>query len=276
MFEVTRPMLAAIKILLAEMFSHTDLGSLFQAHNFEANGSFTNKVSKCSAFLDHVDFKSEENRTRLLDLISDARAQRYRSFETFEDGPADEFALKMRRFNEQLESRGILWVDDRYVESGHSAVRSVKVKMKVDLSLVYQEVKRARDNADRDPSDAITAAEGIFVSTCKHILEEREVEYSKNVSAQELLNLVLADMSLLPDNISDKAKGAEHVRKILRSMMPVVQGISELRNLYGDAHGKAPGFKGLEGRHARFLICAAEGVASFLLETHSARPKTKN
>jgi hypothetical protein len=50
-----------------------------------------------------------------------------------------------------------------------------------------------------------------------------------------------------------------------------VQGLAELRNLYGTGHGKEGSTKGLAARHAKLAVGAAITLADFLFDTHENR-----
>lgn len=76
---------------------------------------------------------------------------------------------------------------------------------------------------------------------------------------------------MLPDDIPDAAKGAAAIKKILRSLIPLVEGMAELRNLYGTGHGKVGHAKGLSPRHARLMVGATATLAEFLFDTHQQR-----
>jgi hypothetical protein len=76
-----------------------------------------------------------------------------------------------------------------------------------------------------------------------------------------------------PNNISDKAKAADTVKRLLSNLATITQGIAELRNHYGTGHGKAAGAKGLGPRHAKLAVGAASTLAVFLAETHNEKPR---
>jgi hypothetical protein len=77
--------------------------------------------------------------------------------------------------------------------------------------------------------------------------------------------------SLAPDDIHDRAKAADTIKRLLSNLATVVQGLAELRNPYGTGHGHDGRAKGLLKRHARLAAGAASTLALFLLETHRDR-----
>jgi hypothetical protein len=80
-----------------------------------------------------------------------------------------------------------------------------------------------------------------------------------------------SDRLLVPDGIKDEVKGAKSVKAILGNLSTIVQGLAELRNLYGTGHGKEGSTKGLAARHAKLAVGAAITLADFLFDTHENR-----
>jgi hypothetical protein len=78
-------------------------------------------------------------------------------------------------------------------------------------------------------------------------------------------------LKLLPENVPNAVKGAEAMKKTLRSLGATVAGLGEMRNYYGSGHGQDGRARGLTPRHARLAVGAASTLAMFLFETHEAR-----
>jgi hypothetical protein len=47
-----------------------------------------------------------------------------------------------------------------------------------------------------------------------------------------------------------------------------VQGIAEIRGLYGTGHGKEGRARGVNPRHARLAVGAASALVTFAFQTH--------
>ena len=58
------------------------------------------------------------------------------------------------------------------------------------------------------------------------------------------------------DDVPQAAKGAEMVKRVLSNLATIVQGVAELRGLYGTGHGKDGKARGLQPRHARLAVGA--------------------
>lgn len=101
------------------------------------------------------------------------------------------------------------------------------------------------------------------------------MEVPRKADFPQLARAAAECLSLMPEGVADQKRGAEHIRKVLGSLTVVVQGLAELRNLYGTGHGQEGG---LHPRHARLCAGAATTLATFLVETdtflhlHSREP----
>jgi len=143
-----------------------------------------------------------------------------------------------------------------------------------DPSYVAQQITRIETAVINDPSLAIGTAKELIETCCKTILTERKVEFSKNADIPELVKLTAKELELTPDDIPQKAKAAETIKRLLSNLATITQGVAELRNHYGTGHGKAAGTKGLQPRHAKLAAGAASTLAVFLAETHNERSKS--
>ena len=138
---------------------------------------------------------------------------------------------------------------------------------------IAQQITRMEANVINDPPLAIGTAKELVETCCKTILRERGIKFPRNADIPELVKLTSKELELTPDNISDKAKASELIKRLLSNLGTITHGIAELRNKYGTGHGKVAGTKGLSSRHAKLAVGAASTLAVFLAETHNDRPK---
>jgi hypothetical protein len=83
--------------------------------------------------------------------------------------------------------------------------------------------------------------------------------------------LVAGELGLVPEGISEEAKGANTIKLILRNLTALTQYLAELRGLYGSGHGRDGQHKGLQPRHARLAVGAAVSFIDFVTETYRQR-----
>ena len=141
-----------------------------------------------------------------------------------------------------------------------------------DPTYVTQQITRMEAAVDNDPGLAIGTAKELVETCCKTILHERNIAVPKGIEMPQLIKLTCRELQLTPEDIPEKAKAVETIKRLLSNLATITQGISELRNLYGTGHGKKAGAKGLSPRHAKLAVGAASTLAVFLAETHRTRP----
>jgi len=268
----SKPILAVVKAALAELYTHTEMTNLFERYSFGPSLSqdFSNKLKRASSYLDHQNWADGNKTKDLLNLLTDVylNGQHFLKLaEQYGEGHSNAITL-FCRLHRTLSDSGISWNGSGFDVIQSSKFDLVKADDFLDLKTVHLEVRRAKENIEKDPSDAITAAENILVSTCKAILTKHSVEWRKAASPQELVNEVMKLIEVLPSSVSNGAIAKEGIRKIVRSMAAASQGISELRNAFGDSHGKEPSFSGLHPKHARLLTGFAETLSVFFVECH--------
>ena len=138
-------------------------------------------------------------------------------------------------------------------------------------SWMYQEIQRIETSINNDPALAIGTAKELIDTCCKHIADRMRISLPANPDTPDLVKAVLKELKLVPEGISDQAKGAEVIKKTLRTLSTTTQGLAEIRNLYGTGHGKNSRHKGLQPRHARLAVATAAAFAEFIVETYKDR-----
>ncbi|MBX5135982.1 abortive infection family protein [Rhizobium lentis] len=190
----------------------------------------------------------------------------------------------VQQFNDQLRREGWHLVEEekiagrpRFVAmrfqgtSARSVSRARTVADALDAAWMQKEIERLEQSVERDPALAIGTAKELVESCCKSILAKRGVEVSKKADLPDLTKTLAKELRLVPEGISDEAKGAETVRLILRNLGSLTQYLAELRGLYGSGHGRDGQHRGLEPRHARLAVGAAVAFIDFVTETHTRR-----
>jgi hypothetical protein len=141
----------------------------------------------------------------------------------------------------------------------------------MDMSHLAGLIDRMCRSVDSDPDLAIGTAKDLVESTAKSIMAERGKEVVGSPDLTDLVKRVRTELSLIPEGIQEEAKGRDIIKRVLSSFASVVQGLAELRGLYGSGHGRHGRSSGLKARHARLATGAAATLATFLFETHIER-----
>jgi len=156
---------------------------------------------------------------------------------------------------------------------GLAAVRGVALV--ADQAYVAKQITRMESAVDSDPALAIGTAKELVETCCKTILNDCDVVVPDKPDLAKLVKLTTKQLKLTPEDIPDRAKAGETIKRLLSNLASITQGITELRNHYGTGHGKHAKSKGLEPRHAKLAVGAASTLAVFLVETHNARRPDK-
>ena len=162
----------------------------------------------------------------------------------------------------------------RMIKGSNTALKGVKsVVASIDTHYVTKQITRMESAIDPDPESAIGTAKDFVETICKTILQDCGQTLQSNDDLLQLVKKVRKELDLLPENIPDKAKGADTIKRLLSNLATVAQGLAELRNLYGSGHGKSAKATGLQPRHARLAVNAACTLGVFLFETYQQRNK---
>lgn len=153
----------------------------------------------------------------------------------------------------------------------HSRASALAVAQKVDADYVHRQIDRMTKAVDSDPDLAIGTAKELIETICHTILDSCEKPVTDKPDLLPLARRAMEELKLIPDNVPNNAKGAKTIKSILGNLSTIVQGLGELRNLYGTGHGKSGKATGLTARHARLAVGAASTLATFLIETHEDR-----
>lgn len=194
-------------------------------------------------------------------------------------------ALRLiRHFNDQLRKEGWHLVEveriagrPRFVHrrlqvsGARSVSRARAVADALDAGWMQKEIERLENAVEQDPALAIGTAKELVETCCKSILAKRGIVVSRKADLPELTKLLAKELKLVPEGISDAAKGAETIRLILRNLSALSQYLAELRGLYGSGHGRDGRHRGLEPRHARLAVGTAVAFIDFVTETHHQR-----
>ena len=127
--------------------------------------------------------------------------------------------------------------------------------------------RKALLRCDSDPDGAITAAKNMVESTLKKVLDEEGIAYTNRDDLPTLYGKVCAVLQLSPAGYAE-----EPYKRILGGVVTTVNGLANLRNEFGDAHGrgKSSAPKPLP-RHARLAVGEAGTLSAFIAETWNAK-----
>jgi len=199
--------------------------------------------------------------------------------------PDKDEALKLvQEFNDQLRLDGWHLVEEEKIagrprfisrplgiSGGRAVSRARNVADALDAGWMQKEIERLENAVERDPALAIGTAKDLVESCCKSILQKRGIVVSASAGLPELTKALAKELKLVPEGISDEARGAETIRLILRNLSGLTHYLAELRGMYGSGHGRDGLHRGLEPRHARLAVASAVAFIDFVTDTYHRR-----
>ncbi|MDB7954828.1 abortive infection family protein [Flavonifractor plautii] len=99
------------------------------------------------------------------------------------------------------------------------------------------------------------------------------ISYSTELDLTQLMKRACESIGL-SSKLVDKSKNSGNIAsKILGNLGAISQGMAELRNLYGDGHGKTRSFRPLPKRYADLSVGASVVAVKFMWDTYIEKLK---
>lgn len=140
-----------------------------------------------------------------------------------------------------------------------------RVLQRVAPEHVRKQLELAAGRLESDPAGAVTLSRTVLESTFKHIAAERQQGGQQIEKSVEQLSVALEVLGFPSPGKAVKTGTPTGLDKVVRGLRRVVEGLSQFRNRYSDAHGHAQSRIPVS-RDARFAVSASEAVTVFLLE----------
>lgn len=126
------------------------------------------------------------------------------------------------------------------------------------------------ENITKNPTLAIGQAKELVESCCKSILEEEKITINKDWDINQLVDETLKIMDLMPKQVDLKEKGSDNIKALLGNLKSIPNYLAQLRNSYGNGHGKSKNFKTLTETHARLAVGASLTFVGFVWDTYKS------
>lgn len=139
-----------------------------------------------------------------------------------------------------------------------------------DPEAVREHLRRIDAGLESDPAAAVGSSKELIETVCKMVLNDYGIEYARRDEAMTLLKKTTKVLALRPEDIPEGKRGSDAAQQIVRALVPMVQGLTELRNELGLGHGRAT-HSNVPIRYARLAFNSTVAVVEFLLETWHVR-----
>ncbi len=143
--------------------------------------------------------------------------------------------------------------------------RHISRLKEIDFVYILDQVAKADGKiAEADFEGAITNARNLLESICKYILDDSKTQYDDKADLPELYNQTSRKLNMHPIQHVEQS-----FKQILSGCFNIVQGLSAIRNVLSDAHGKSKikHYKPDE-RHAMFAVGVAKSMADFMFASY--------
>lgn len=145
------------------------------------------------------------------------------------------------------------------------------IKEKFNSEYIDSQVSLMLENIDPNPNIAIGKAKELLESCAKTILEELNGEYDEKLEFIPLLKKAMGELGLSANDQDKDTQAGKIASQLLGNLGAVPQKMAELRNEYGDGHGKSKRFVELPPRYARLAVGTSVAMVNFLWETYEDR-----
>lgn len=120
---------------------------------------------------------------------------------------------------------------------------------------------------------AFDLSKSLIETACKTIIKDRGHDHSANADLPQLIRSAMDLVCVIPDEVDDSNEAKKSLRKTINGIMTSIQGICELRRLFGEAsHGRDAYFSQLESDHAVMVARSADVIVNYLFRMHKFNP----
>jgi len=207
-----------------------------------------------------IDLTSMTDSQKLLRVIEREIARCHPNREQVAQSPIDDVIVALEQDGYRVEGYRILHATPTPLVALQGHLQAINSQS------ILHDWDRMLATADVDPEDAITSARALVESTCKSILDELHLVYEDKWDLGRLYKETTNALQLSPTGYQEQV-----FKQVLSGMFSVAIGLAEVRNAFGDAHGKGKRPVRAGPRHARLAVNAAGTLTVFLLETLEAR-----
>jgi len=196
---------------------------------------------------------------------------------------AEPWEVFLRKINEYLYMDGYKLIVQQQI-SGHEVFSWMPIALGqdyreesllriagfLDSEYVRNQISMMEGSVETNPYIAIGKAKELIETTCKSLLDIFNTNYTDKTDLPKLFNITCEQLGLSSKKDSLKPDTRANIisRNILGSNVNIVINMAELRNRFGDGHGRPNTFLHLPSRYARLAVGSAITVVEFMISTY--------
>lgn len=140
----------------------------------------------------------------------------------------------------------------------------------LDTDYVRMQISEMEKAVETKPYIAIGKAKELIETCCRSLLDASGIVVASKMDLPILFGITCEYLELAPNK--NELKDVTHdnglAKVILGNYIQIVSKLAELRNSFGDGHGRAKTFLPLPSRYARLAVGSAITVVEFMLSTY--------
>lgn len=153
--------------------------------------------------------------------------------------------------------------------SSDFVMHGARAAMAGGLSHIEEQVKGIERAVVENPGLAFDLAKTVVESTCRTILTDRKIAFGSDDDLPRLFKAVTTNLPMLPVAAASEAVARKSLAQTLNGLHTALQGVCELRNVYGFASHGADGPRPvMESVQAILAAQAADAIVGFLHRVH--------
>lgn len=273
MKKIPQQIIGLLSERLPDFETHASINSLFLCASAPENIPEGSKPNKIRAWLQAINKECEEPLSILGMII-----EKYIELPVDSGylwGKEKEESEKKKVFKNELES-SLKNQNLRYIQGGkiiqsdisYASLELNELIKKRDEKSIDIEFRRALDNVNLKPLEAISASCNILEAIFKIYIEEEKLEMPKVQDLKGLWKVVAKNLNFEQSKLQN-----DDLKRIVSGLFSLIDGISSLRTHGSSAHGQGKKLYMPKPRHARLAINSAHSLSLFILETWNEKNK---
>lgn len=250
------------------------ISDAFHAEGFSADTSYNPQVSgarrtyveQFCANIDWTDWDDVRRYLRVVEAVFDNIDARLVNDPQY----AQSIEENRRQLVQLLERDGFVIDDQGTIQPRWAVLTTTSVQALPDESAIPGHLRRMWDAVEDRPEQSISAAKDAIESAAKHALAVLGVTLTGKEKFPALVDRVQKELRLHPTTVAPDQKGADAIIPALGALATLANKVDEIRNLYGDGHGRPTKVAGLTTRHSRLVARCADAYVGMLLDTLEA------
>lgn len=169
---------------------------------------------------------------------------------------------------DEISGRPVFSARQKLIGQAHLLAKKVEIKRYLNTAYVNSKIDIMTNAIQKDTDLAIGTAKELLETTCKSILQQKQITSNPSWTLPQLLKATTNSLDFTPKEASETEIAERAIKQILGGVASIVQGVGELRNGYGTGHGKEANFKGLEIKYAKLLVGVVSEIVILYLATN--------